>query len=219
MATHKGRYVLLWEGSFLGHVRADRRHNDLKILFGDFYMVGLNQDQTLATGQEPAKAKSVAVDPDAKQEVQSGKLTPEERLSAVKELLEADIALQKKNGATDSQYYQAVYKTKNGEVFIYAENKGISDSGAAILGNITIETPLPNESTPNATASKKVSIDNDGKFRLLETITRYNPPIRSEITDEFISSRGTNLSTQERAEKFADGLIKDALKTKQTEAK
>lgn len=182
-------------------------------------MTGLNQDQTLTAGQEKTgKAKPVAVDSKAKELAQADRLTSEERLAAIKELLAEDIALQNKHGATDAEYYRASYKTKDGYVLIYAENKDTNKTGTVMLGNITIEKPLP-ESTPSAAASKKVSIDSDGNFRLLQTITRYDPSILSDSSLNEVVIKGSDLSKGERAERFADSLIKDALEAKKSEAK
>lgn len=147
------------------------------------------------------KAKPVAVDNKSKHLAQSGRLTPEERIAAIKELVSEEEKWVKRaveGGRLDA--YTASYETKRGKISISAENIGKEDF---ILGKTLVTL-----TAPDRLSAKGGEITAEGNFDNLKHIIVRNLVITEKET----------LKT-EWAEKFVDGLIKDALEAKRSAPK
>lgn len=144
------------------------------------------------------KAKPVAVDNQSKNLTQSGRLTPEERIAAVKELLSDKVEWVKravKGGKLEA--YIADYETPRGKITIGAED--IGKDGFEPGKTYVILT------APDRLSAKIGEISAGGNFDNL----------KHQVVKELVITDKETLKT-EWAEKFVDGLIKDALKAKRT---
>lgn len=169
-------------------------------------MAELDQTQTPATGQttDKTKAKPVAVDPQAKQVARSGKLTSEERVATLDELIKDEVQkVLKKNNGHYNYDVSAKYNTPRGDVAIYLRPN--SSDKTKIDGYSVI---LISGDSRQTTTYRSASYGADGQFKELTqkswTTLSHNQEIQREKEP---------LKT-EWAEKFGDNLIRDALKAK-----
>lgn len=163
--------------------------------------------------QTTEKAKPVAVPQDTKNLVQSGRLTPEERLEAIKYLLAEEI--EKGKLSTDKEpaptFYTKSFETPTGKITISAENSGKNDfvpgwSMVSLYRVYTRDLPQPSETALVETGE----ILPDGK------VSKHQTHV-IKITEMALFPKIPQ--TGDVAERMVDGLIKDALEAKRSAPK
>ena len=172
------------------------------------------EDQNLVYAQESTeKAKPVAVDADSKKLAQSGRLTPEERIAAIKYLLAEEIEKEKLNTAKEPtpRFYTTSVETPVGKITISAENSGKNDfvPGLSMVSMYEVfkkELPQPSETALVRTGE----ILPDGN------VNKYQTHL-IKITERALFPKIPH--TGDVAERMVDGLIKDALEAKRSAPK
>jgi hypothetical protein len=149
--------------------------------------------QDLLTARDAIdKAKPVAVDPSAKQSVQSGQLTPKERLEGI-----AVLVMAAKNKQVTEDGRTATVQTARGEISIFVPK---NETASIVIS-------LVQKDAPSTQTVKRAYFSQDGKFEKLSDVV---------LTNDASGHKRKNKGdlTTEWAEKFSENLIRDALKGK-----
>lgn len=183
-------------------------------------MAELNQDQTLATGQttDSTKAKAVAVDPKAKEVSQSGRLTPDQRIEAIKTLLQESIddnkarfakAVKGEEGGGWSSGFAASYQTSRGLIVITTDDKSKNPLTEDKFGDVRIT--LITQDTKQTSTERTALLSSDGEFVSLNRSTKTYMSLDEKKGRPHKYKENETLSN-EWAERFTDNLIKDAFR-------